>query len=353
MSETLVGRWLVAADAAAYDSFVGQHPLNDFAQAWAWGELKGRGEWTPHRYGVFAGEHLVAAAQLLLRRLPAGYTLAYISRGPIVDLVGPAAQPWRTALFSGLQQFAQAQRAICLKLDPCLPATEPHQLTACGCRPTPGLDGRFGGTQPRYVMRLDLTPGLDQVFADFKPDYRNRIRKSEKRGVTVRLGTPADLPGFYRLLTETAARQHFAVRGPAYFEGLLADCQGACQAALLLAEREDRLVGGILCLGYGDTTWYLYGGMNDEGREHYSGYRLQWEAMQWAVARGCRTYDFRGVAPPTAEDSPLYGLNRFKGGFGPELVEWVGEWDLVLRPLPYHAFTSLLPKLKALRKRFR
>ena len=88
--------------------------------------------------------------------------------------------------------------------------------------------------------------------------------------------------------------------------------------------------------------------MNDEGREHYSGYLLQWEAMRLAVADGCTVYDFRGVAPFDREDSPHFGLNRFKSGFGPAEVEWVGEWDVVFSPLRYHAFNVLLPQARRL-----
>ncbi|NUP98453.1 MAG: peptidoglycan bridge formation glycyltransferase FemA/FemB family protein [Armatimonadetes bacterium] len=347
-------RELAPADQATYDAFVGQHELNDFAQAWAWGEVKGRGEWTPRRAGLFRGDELVAAAQVLFRRLPLGRSLAYASRGPIVDLTTSAGASERAALFDGLEQLCRRERAICLKLDPCLPVGNELFLALCGARPTPGQEGRFGGTQPRFVMRLDLRPGLEAVMAGFKADYRTRIRKSERRGVTVRQAESAsDWQAFYNLLLETAERQQFTVRAKSYFDAIAAELTGACRASVLLAEREGRCVGAILCIRYGHTAWYLYGGMNDEGREHYSGYLLQWRAMEWAVEAGCETYDFRGVAPPEAVDSPLYGLNRFKSGFGPELVEWVGEYDVVLDRLGYRAFTSLLPRVKSLLKRRR
>ncbi len=347
-------RILAAADQPAYDAFVSQHALNDFCQAWAWGDVKGSGEWQPVRVGVEQDGRLVAAAQVLFRPLALGRTLAYASRGPIVDLVSPDARPIRDALVGGLAQLCGSRGAIALKLDPCLPVGDTAWAAEWQARPAPEEPGHFGGTQPKWVMRLDLTPGLERVFAEFKPDYRNRIRKSEKRGVTVRLGeTPADWAEFYGLLTETAARQEFGIRSQSYFDQIAATLTGDCQAALFCAEREGRMVGGILCVGYGTTGWYLYGGMNEEGREHYSGYLLQWRAMEWSVARGCRVYDFRGVAPPWAEDTHLFGLNRFKSGFGPELVEWVGEYDLVYSPLAYRAFTVLLPKVRAWLKRRR
>ena len=347
----LTFRILEAADRDRYDTFVATHPLHNFCQAWDWGTVKGHGEWTPLRCGVEGDGELVAAAQVLVRRLPLGRTLAYASRGPIVDLQ-TAALPARAALIDGLEQYCRQRKAVLLKVDPCLPAGQEQALRACGAQPLPAKDGRFGGTQPKYVMRLDLTPGPEAVFADFKSDYRNRIRKSERRGVAVRpAASDADWHGFYQLLLETADRQEFTVRAESYFQAIRNDLQGACESRVFLAEREERLVGAILCVRYGSTVWYLYGGMNDEGRDHYCGYLMQWKAMEWAFETDCTVYDFRGVAPPEAEDSPLYGLNRFKSGFSPELVEWVGEWDLVFRPLEYKVLNGLLPAVKKMLKR--
>lgn len=341
------------ADEAVYDGFVASHPLGNFCQAWAWGRVKGRGEWSPARVGYHLDGELVGAAQVLFRPLPLGRSLAYAPRGPVVDLETLAGAEARAGLFDGLEALCRARRAICLKVDPCLTAGNWHWLTNCGAARTPSGDA-FGGTQPKYVMRLDLTDGLEAVFAGFRSDYRNRIRKSEKRGVTVRgAESPADWQAFYELLVETAARQEFGIRAKSYFDAIAEELTGACAARLFLAEREGRAVGAILCVAYGPTTWYLYGGMNDEGREHYSGYLLQWEAIRWAHERGCRVYDFRGVAPPEAVDSPLYGLNRFKSGFGPAEVEWVGEFDLIFARLPYRAFTVLLPRVKRLAKKLR
>ena len=337
-----------------WDAFAAAHPQSDFCQAWDWGRLKARGEWRAVRAGLFDGPALVAGAQVLLRPLPLGRTLAYACRGPLCDLTSAAGAAQRAALFDGLEAFARRQRAICLKVDPCVGPAAAANLRLCGTVAAEGQNPSFGGTQPKWVMRLDLTPGLDAVLAGFKPDYRTRVRKAPKRGVTVRAaGEPAQWRAWYDdLLLATAHRQDFRVRAYSYFDAIRSDLTGACESRLLLAEREGRLVGGILCLRFGPTVWYLYGGMNEEGREHYSGYLLQWAAMEWAVESGCACYDFRGVAPPEAVDDPHQGLNRFKAGFGPRTVEWVGEWDLVLGPLSYRAFNTLLPLARrALRRR--
>lgn len=337
----------------AWDAFCGQHPQGSFEQAWAWGQVKARGAWQPLRLAVLDDDdQLQAACQMLLRPLGLGRRLAYAPRGPLCDLSTADGAGPRAALFDGVEATCRAHRAIALKLDPCLPVGDDRFLRLCGARPARGSAAEVGGTQPKYVMRLDLRPGLEAVFGGFKAEYRNRIRKAEKRGVTARCASgDADWQAFDDLLRETARRQQFAVRAKSYFDAIREELRGACQATVLLAELDGVPVGAILIIAYGPTCWYLYGGMNDLGRQQYSGYLLQWRAMRWAAERGCATYDFRGVAAPDAADSPLFGLNRFKAGFGPELVEWIGEYDLVLAPAFHRLFEVVLPRVRALLKR--
>ena len=80
-------------------------------------------------------------------------------------------------------------------------------------------------------------------------------------------------------------------------------------------------------------------------------YLLQWRMIQWAIERGCRVYDFRGVSGDVSEDNPLYGLFRFKQGFGGDFTEFVGEMDLVLNPVIYWCVEHGTSVFKELRRR--
>jgi lipid II:glycine glycyltransferase (peptidoglycan interpeptide bridge formation enzyme) len=80
-------------------------------------------------------------------------------------------------------------------------------------------------------------------------------------------------------------------------------------------------------------------------------YLLQWEAMRWAKSRGCRTYDLWGVPDAdreTLEDQftersdGLWGVYRFKRGFGGELVRTIGTWDRVYAPARYQIYKGAL-----------
>jgi lipid II:glycine glycyltransferase (peptidoglycan interpeptide bridge formation enzyme) len=72
---------------------------------------------------------------------------------------------------------------------------------------------------------------------------------------------------------------------------------------------------------------------------------LHWEAIRWAKAHGCEAYDFVGAPDKLNEQDPMWGVYRFKEGFGGRFVETIGEWDYPLRPLQYWATRLVLPRL--------
>jgi vancomycin resistance protein VanK len=63
-----------------------------------------------------------------------------------------------------------------------------------------------------------------------------------------------------------------------------------------------------------------------------------------AHAEGCATYDLRGISDTLDPDDPLFGLIGFKLGTGGHAVEYVGEWDLPLRPLLARAVSAYLSR---------
>ena len=72
---------------------------------------------------------------------------------------------------------------------------------------------------------------------------------------------------------------------------------------------------------------------------------LQWAAMRWAKAAGCTRYDWWGAPDVLDESDPMWGVYRFKQGFGGEFVPHIGAWDYPTnRPL-YWAYTAAMPKV--------
>ena len=122
-------------------------------------------------------------------------------------------------------------------------------------------------------------------------------------------------------------------------------------ARLYMAYYEGEAIAGTLAIWYGDKVWYLYGASANEHRNLMPNYMLQWNMIEWAVEKGCRIYDFRGVPGQVGEEHPLYGLYKFKLGFGGDYVEFVGEMDLVLNKPVNWFITTAKPIFMELRRK--
>jgi lipid II:glycine glycyltransferase (peptidoglycan interpeptide bridge formation enzyme) len=186
-----------------------------------------------------------------------------------------------------------------------------------------------------------------------KQKTRYNIRLAARKGITVRPGSEGDLPAFYELMQVTAERDDFAIHSRAYYEAAhrlfahSSDGIGAARGRLLLAEYEGRLLAGVMVMALGKTACYMYGASASELRELMPTYLLQWEAMLWARDQGCREYDLWGV--PDEDEAALearfqerhdglWGVYRFKRGFGGRLVRSIGAWDLVYAPVRYRVY---------------
>ena len=88
----------------------------------------------------------------------------------------------------------------------------------------------------------------------------------------------------------------------------------------------------------------MYGMSRPIYRDKMPNYLLQWEAMIRSKAAGCKTYDLWGAPDNFHEDDPMWGVYRFKEGFGGEIIRYIGAWDLPLRPLQYRFYMHILPR---------
>jgi lipid II:glycine glycyltransferase (peptidoglycan interpeptide bridge formation enzyme) len=326
---------------SAWDKLVAAAPGGHVLQSWAWGELKARFGWRVRRVAVDGG-----LAQVLFRSLPGGLgTVAYVPKGPLADYdyVGPF-----RALLDAIRPLARKERALCLKIEPELEDTPAltEQLRALGLRPSPQV------IQPRRTILVDLTADREELLRRMKQKTRYNVRLAARKGVAVRAGSEADLASFYDLMEATAQRDGFGIHARGYYEAAHRLFVEAGQGRLLLAEYEGQLLAGLVVLGVGGgsgTACYMYGASSDEHRNLMPTYLLQWEAMLWAKEQGYQEYDLWGVpdedeatleAEFTKRNDGLWGVYRFKRGFGGRLVRTTGAWDLVYAPLRYRLYSA-------------
>ena len=131
-------------------------------------------------------------------------------------------------------------------------------------------------------------------------------------------------------MQETCERDHFSVRPLSYFERMY-DEMGE-HLKLYLSYYEGKAISGAINITYGNRSLHLYGASSNSHRDKMPNYAMQWKMISTAAANGVRLYDFGGIAAVEDESSPLYGLYVFKRKFRGEVVEYVGEIEVVFRP---------------------
>lgn len=330
---------------AEFDTFVSNHPKGHILQSYAWGQVKKQTGWKPLPIMVKDDDgNPIASALVLCREIPGTRRcILYCPRGPVVDFED---QKQTRYLFGEIMKLGRAQGAIMLKIDPDIRADNDRvrqNLERIGFRPSRTNQG-FEGTQPRFVFRLDISPSLDELMANFHPKTRYNIRLAMRKGVSIKsLCGKEDLRTFYSILLETAERDRFLVRNYDYFETLWDELVSRDYARLFMAYYQNQPIAGTLAFTIGTKAWYIYGASSNEHRNVMPNYLLQWEMIKWAKDRGCTMYDFRGVSGDLDPNNPLYGLYRFKRGFGGDMVEFLGDYDLVLSKGWYFLWSEARP----------
>lgn len=341
----LHARLIEEKDREDFNRFVRESNKPHFLQSYEWGELKRLTGWQPLRLMAFRDGRPIAAIAILKRRLPlVNKAIFYAPRGPIIGSACDA--EGEDFFWEQVRRLGRAHGAIFLKIDPDVPKEDEayrENLRRRGFRPGSGRAG-FGGVQPRYVFRLDITPQEEDLLRNMEGKTRYNLRLAERKGVTIREAEgKQDLQTFYDLLQETAARDRFLIRNFSYFEKIWDLFVARGSARIFLADYQEETIAGALAFHCGHLAWYLYGASSNRKRNVMPNNLLQWKMILWARSLGCQVYDFRGVPSGDDPNHPLYGLYRFKKGFGATFTEFVGEYDLVFSPFWYFLWQRVLP----------
>jgi peptidoglycan pentaglycine glycine transferase (the first glycine) len=320
-------------------------PQPHVLQSWEWGAFKAKYGWTPTRVLLCDGNAARGAALVLRRALPhTPFGVLYVPKGPALDC---EEHELYQATLAALERIAREQRAIFVKIDPDIERVngqEPaivRQLVERGWKPSREQ------IQFKNTVLLDLHPSEEELLAGMKAKTRYNIRVAIKHGVKVEEGTAEDLRLFYEMYTETSARDGFVIRQFAYYRDALGAFLEAGRARMFLARLGGETIAGLVLFVFGMHAWYFYGASRTSHRDAMPNHLLQWEAIRWAKAQGCRTYDFWGAPDRLDEQAPMYGVFRFKQGFGGRFTEHIGAYDYVVNPALYFLYSVVRPRYLA------
>lgn len=312
--------WQIINDRAAWDNALCQLPNPHVLQSWAWGELKSRWGWRPERWRLDDDQGNPRAMLQLLRRKVGPLSVLYAPKGPCArDLAA-----YEDAL-AFVERKAKHPLVVWAKVDgdPFYDDSPPRMDDVRARLRERGWAYSAQQVQFRNTMFTSLNCSDDDLLKQMKEKTRYNVRLAERRGVVVRCATEADYETLYAMYAETGQRDGFVIREAAYYF----DVWRTMSAIPLLAEREGQPLAGVILLCFANRAWYFYGMSKTEGREHMPTFALQYHAMRWARDNGYAIYDWWGAPDKLDETDSMWGVYRWKQGFGAEFVEGIGAWD--------------------------
>lgn len=320
-----------------WNQFLSTHPNAHLLQTGEWGELKSAFGWKPVR--VVNGD---VGAQILFRKLPLGLTIGYIPKGPIGK--------GDSEFWLEIDNVCRQNRAVFYKWEiDAWDALEDDfifdRASIMFYQQKAGLKDSPHNIQPPRTLIVDIKDPEEEILARMKQKTRYNVRLAEKKGVTIRAWD--DIESFHKLMLLTGGRDGFGVHSLEYYQRAYDLLHPKEMGEVLVAEYEDKPLAALFVVRNGNRAYYLYGASTDEERNRMPTYLLQWEAMKWAKARGSEEYDLWGV-PDNDETTleanfekrhdGLWGVYRFKRGFGGELKRAVQAMDRIYNPLLYWAY---------------
>ncbi|MGF1473766.1 MAG: lipid II:glycine glycyltransferase FemX [Rubrobacteraceae bacterium] len=312
-----------------------------FFQSYEWGEFKKWLGWTPVRLTLERRGDVAGVGQFMFYStpgVPGG--MLYCPKGPWL--------PWGDeeavrAFLDGVVEVAKRYNAHTVKIEPEVPDREEsvkEHLRALGFQKF-RWDLNF-----KTTLVVDLSRSEEDILANMKSKTRYNIRLAGRKGVeVVKDNSPGAVEHFWRMIEEMAERGNFWHRPKDYVLSSWQALFDAGMADLFFADHEGDRLAGLLAVTMGHKYWYLSGASTSEKRNLMSSHLLQWEVMKWAKERGATYFDMVNIPSPDelTEDHPMYGIYRFKAGFGGEIADFVGCYDLPVKPVPAKLWNRVEP----------
>ncbi len=294
------------------------HPL----QSWEWGEFRAQ-------MGIDVTR--VHSWQLTFHTIPhTPWVIGYFPKGPM-----PSQE-----MIDSLMKIGQQKNAIFIQMEPNVPSNFKLDIS------------NFKFLRPshrplfaRHTFILDLTKSEEDLMKNMHSKTRYNLRVAQKHGVSIAEdNSETAFAAYLKLNEETTSRQGFFAHNHTYHKTMWAIMHKAGIAHLFTAKYQGKILAAWIIFKWEKTLYYPYGTSSREHREVMAPTLLLWEIAKWGKAHGYTTFDLWGALPPlpsTGEpdvNDPWYGFHRFKQGFRPALVEYVGSYDLIIHPFLYQCY---------------
>lgn len=329
-----------------WNNFIKDQKYSHILQTYEWGEFKLLQGWKPRRFILEENGEIKVAYPILEKKIPLiNSKFWYLPRGPVWNFQN---QQLLNQVLDNLLGTAKENKIAAVKISPGIILNKDTEQIISFLMEK-GFQERKNRGLYECTILINLERSLDEIFSNFKKNTRWEIRRAQKDGVKVRRAKGEEgFKIFYQLYLKALKGDKVDILPYGYFKNFLKIFKN--NTLVLIAFLDKIPLSTAFISSFNKKCFYLFGGSTKKYPTHYASQLLQWEAIKWAKSIGCHTYDLYGIpcgAPKSKHDA---GILQFKGGFGGEKVELIGELDYIFSPfLSKLLFHYLYPIYKKLR----
>lgn len=394
-------------DAETYKQFWKTTPNNHFMQSYEWGQIcqKNRHQ-TPYYVGLENDNgKLIATALLLKRKLFGNICYFYSPRGFTINYTEDLDANILQEFTIHLKNFLKNEKAIYLKLDPPIK----YQTIDLNGNPIEGennyklynkflelgyvhkgFNKLYERNQPRYTFRtyFNKYKNFDEITSLISKTYMKRIKKSYNYDLEVEFADNID--GFYDLIKEVALRDNFNQYAKEYYQNVYNEFKKNNLVKIFniyinpshliekfdnelknenkeekkqkllkdieyfknLTNKSRQLIASQIVVYSATGSWTLYLGSNKIAENTCAVNRVYYEVLKDSYDNNYEYLDLFGtVGDPKTKYKNLAGIFEHKRMLGGEYIEFIGEFDLVNKPLIYKILPFILKIYRKIRKK--
>ncbi len=247
--------------------------------------------------------------------------------------------------------------------------------------------------QPKWLSRINLKEKtIDDIFNNFSPKARQTVRRNERLGFKVRDFDFKDIDKFIDIINNESRKYNTIVPTKTFYLDLKQTFDGNIKfmevyfkkdevtsnidkmISEVRKEKEVRInnyhnskmtaeyfidkeledeeeikrleslkeyfskcsddvsMGIYMFITIGNEVVALNGGIVDEYNKLDASYTLHYEMIRYAIENGYKYYNLYEIGDITASNNKLKNSYNYKKNFGGEVIELVGEYDLVINP---------------------
>jgi len=280
-------------------------------QTWSYGAVRWGAKNLSHLVLKRGGEVLGMAQLRIVRPTKLKFGMAYLRWGPLLQRHRSPLDPEvATSMARALKEEYIDNRKLFLRILPNAFVGSPRATV---------IQSAFREFTPEPLVAentdrtfvLGLAPSAEELRRKLDKKWRNQLTSSEKKGLKIVAGTGSnEYRIFCQIYHQMRKRKTFETTVDVEeFGRIQEDLPESQRMRVLLCQKGDVPVAGLVTSAMGDSAIYLLGATSDDGLDSKGAYLLQWTLIKWLKENGFRWYDLGGIDP---ERNP--GVYHFKKG---------------------------------------